>query len=199
MRAAEDRLAMAQGAIYPRDDEGQAGEGRALAGIRAWAHNTCGLSAIRKFVGGGSLREVLGSMLASASLIWRVALCGGIALIASACNLSRLTPTPRPTPDLPRVEILSPPTSQLVIEGTEFDLDILAVDQSKGIARVELYIDDVLFKTSEAAAGPQPQYRVAMNWYARGRGWHAFRVIAYREDGTRSDEHTITLKVIARS
>lgn len=119
--------------------------------------------------------------------------------LASACNLSKATPTPLPTPDLPTVEILAPPTNQRVIEGTDFDFDILATDTSYGIQRVDLYVDDILLKSSEIDAGAEAKYRVTMNWYARGLGLHSFKVIAYRPNGTASNEHIITLQVIPRS
>ncbi len=117
---------------------------------------------------------------------------------ASACNLNKPTPTPFPTPDLPRVEILAPPNQQQVIEGTEFDIDILAVDKSLGIRRVELYVDDLFVKSSETTAGVEQQYRVAMNWFAQGLGWHTITAVALRDNGTRSDEHKIALQVIPR-
>ena len=87
-----------------------------------------------------------------------------------SCNLDQPTPTPFPTPDLPIVEILSPPTNQRVIEGTEFDLDILATDRNHGIKRIELYVDDFFLKSSETRNGAESEYRVTMNWYAQGLG-----------------------------
>ena len=116
----------------------------------------------------------------------------------TACNLDKPTPTPFPTPDLPRVEILAPPNQQKVIEGTEFDIDILAVDQSLGIRRIELYVDEHFVKSSETTDGVKQEYRVIMNWFAQGLGWHTIKAIALRDNGTRSDEHLITLQVIPR-
>lgn len=116
----------------------------------------------------------------------------------SACNLEKVTPTPLPTPDLPRVEILSPPTSQQVVEGTEFDIDILAIDHSQGIQRIELYVDDFLVTASETD-GVQAEYLVTTNWYASGIGWHTFTALAFRADGTSSVEHVIVLQVIPRN
>lgn len=130
-------------------------------------------------------------------------ICGRLVLLLclcglAACNLDRPTPTPFPTPDLPRVEILAPPNQQQVIEGTEFDIDILAVDESLGIRRIELYVDDLFVKSSETTDGVKQQYRVAMNWFAQGLGWHTIKAIALRDNGTRSDEHMIALQVIPR-
>ena len=119
--------------------------------------------------------------------------------LASACNLGRpaSTVTPEPTPALPQVRILSPPHNQRVIEGVVFDIDIHAFDQAQGIRRVELYVDEELAQSSESAAGNDRQYRVTMNWFARGLGWHKFTVIAYRPDGVASHPDIIALEVIA--
>lgn len=118
-----------------------------------------------------------------------------VVAVTSGCNLVRITSTPLPTPDLPRVEILRPAANQQVIEGTDFDIDILAVDHSKGIRRVELYVDDFLLNESETAAF-QSEYLVTMNWYASGLGWHTFTALAYRADGTSSTAYEIRLQVI---
>ncbi len=120
--------------------------------------------------------------------------------LLSACNLGKpkQTPSPSPAPSAPRVEILSPPHNQKVVEGVIFDIQILAAD-TVGIARVELYVDEQLAQSSHSESGRETQYRVAMNWYARGIGWHKFSAIAYREDGTASPPHTIALEVIAQS
>ena len=117
---------------------------------------------------------------------------------ASGCNLERITPTPLPTPDRPRVEILRPAAEQQVVEGATFDIDILAVDYSQGIQRVELYVDGFLLNASEPPE-LQSEYLVTMNWFANGLGWHSFTALAYRADGASSAEHEIRLQVIARS
>jgi hypothetical protein len=116
---------------------------------------------------------------------------------ASGCNLERITPTPLPTPDLPRVEILRPAPDQQVVEGANFDIDILAVDYSRGIRRVELYLDGFLLNSSETQ-DLQPEYLVTMNWYASGLGWHTFTALAFRADDASSAEYEIRLQVIPR-
>ena len=116
-----------------------------------------------------------------------------------ACNLARPAtpmPPPSPTPAEPQVQILAPPHNQQVIEGVIFDIEILASDPI-GIDRVELYVDERLLQTSESDTGPQRRYRVTMNWFARGVGWHKFSAVAYRRDNTPSHPHTIALEVIA--
>ena len=86
---------------------------------------------------------------------------------ASGCNLERITPTPLPTPDRPRVEILRPAAEQQVVEGATFDIDILAVDYSQGIQRVELYVDGFLLNASEppeSTVGVFGNYELVRQW-----------------------------------
>ena len=119
-------------------------------------------------------------------------------VISAACTLARPTPTPIPaaTPAIPQIQILSPPHNQQVIEGIIFDIDILATDPAEGIARVELYLDEELLQSSKNESDNARQYRVAMNWFAKGIGWHKFTAIAYRVDGTAGHPHIIALEVI---
>ncbi len=124
-------------------------------------------------------------------------LCIGL-LTLTACNLGTPQATPVPTPDIPTVEILSPPNNQQVFVGTNFDIDILATDASQGIKRIELYLDGGLLNESTVVSGTQTQYRVTMNWLAQGEGFHVLSAVAYREDETRSDEMVINLEVIPR-
>ena len=119
--------------------------------------------------------------------------------LLAACSLAKPTATPMPTPDIPQIEILSPASNQQVLEGLDFDLDILASDSPAGIQQIELYVDEVLINTSRPASGPVPVFRVTMNWLARGIGFHKISAIAYRADDARSSEHVIILEVIPRS
>ncbi len=120
------------------------------------------------------------------------------ALCLSACNLRQptTTPPPSPTPALPQMEILFPAHNQQVIEGVIFDIDLLATDYVQGIARIELSVDGRLQQTSESEAGALQEYRVTMNWFAKGRGWHKFEAVAYRPDGTMSAAAIIALEVV---
>lgn len=120
--------------------------------------------------------------------------------VLSACNLGKpaQSPLPSPTPARPQAQILAPPHNQRVVEGVIFDIEILAADEF-GIKRVELYVDEQLAQSSQSESGSETQYRVTMNWFARGIGWHKFTAIAYREDDTASPPHTIALEVIAPS
>ena len=115
-----------------------------------------------------------------------------------ACNLGKSAPdaSPAPTQSLPSVEILAPPHNQKVIEGVIFDIEILATDPA-GIERVELYVDEQLAQATESQSRRETRYRVTMNWFARGIGWHKFTAIAYRADDVPGPPHVIALEVIA--
>jgi len=120
-------------------------------------------------------------------------------LVMISCNLGTPQATPVPTPDIPIVQILAPPNNAQVIDGIDFDIDILATDPSQGISKVELYVDEVLINESVVSGTPQPQYRVTMNWLAQGTGLHVVSVIAYRADETRSDETILNIDVVPRN
>lgn len=121
-----------------------------------------------------------------------------LALLMTACNLSATSaPTATPLPELPTVEFLSPPNNSRVIEGVDFDLDIFAKDAGAGIARLELYVDDEIVNDATPQAHISvPELRVTMNWLAEGTGFHVLSVVAYRLDGTRSDEALLTVEVV---
>ncbi len=120
------------------------------------------------------------------------------ALWLCACNLASPTPTPlpSPTPALPQAQILFPTHNQQVIEGLVFDIDILARDPAQGIARIELHVDGELAQTIESEAGALNEFRVTMNWFAKGIGWHKFAAVAYRPDGEKSNPAIIALEVV---
>lgn len=122
-----------------------------------------------------------------------------VMLTLVGCNLGTPQATPVPTPDIPNVQILAPPNNAQVIEGTDFDLDILAVDESQGIHRIELYVDEVLINESPLADPPQTRYRVTMNWLAQGEGFHVLRAIAYRADDIPSNEAVINIEVLPQN
>lgn len=120
-----------------------------------------------------------------------MALCG--------CNLqSADSITPMPTPDLPRIEILSPANNQSVIVGTEFDFDIVARDETAGIARVELRINDNLVQEAEPPEGVVEVFRVQMNWLAANEGDSLVEAIPFRPDGTQGDPARIVLTVVSQ-
>ncbi|MFN8373374.1 MAG: Ig-like domain-containing protein [Anaerolineae bacterium] len=117
----------------------------------------------------------------------------------SACNLATTPPTAIPTPDLPRVDFEQPANGATVVEGSELTIDLVASDETQGIARIELLVDDLNYRdgTPENEV-PVPTFHVLMNWLAQGVGRHVLTAIAYRPDGTRSDERSILIEVLPR-
>jgi hypothetical protein len=117
--------------------------------------------------------------------------------LLSACNLVPAETTPIATPDLPRVEFLSPPNNATVIEGALMDVDIVAQDETAGISKVEFFVDGSLLQTGEAESGNEEIYRVTMNWLAEGIGLHNLSVIPYRSTGIPGQETMIVVEVVS--
>ena len=121
-------------------------------------------------------------------------------ILLAGCTLSAesLTPTPLPpTPDIPSVTFLYPQDDTLVVEGSELRIDIVAQD-SVGIQKIEVRLNgQLLIPPTWPETGPAPVYRLETNWIATGIGRHVLSAIAYRSDGTRSDETIIEIEVIA--
>ena len=122
-----------------------------------------------------------------------------ILALLSACNLATTPPTAIPTPDLPRVDFEQPANGATVVEGSELTIDLVASDETQGIARIELLVDDLNYREGTPENDvPVPTFRVLMNWLAQGVGRHVLTAIAYRPDGTRSDERSILIEVLPR-
>jgi hypothetical protein len=127
-------------------------------------------------------------------VLWLVVLITAL----SGCNLqSADSITPMPTPDLPRIEILSPSNNARVIQGTEFDFDIVARDETAGIAKVELRINDNLVQEAEPPEGVVGVFRVQMNWLAATAGDALVEAIPYRPDGTQGDPARLVISVVS--
>lgn len=120
-------------------------------------------------------------------------------LLTTGCNLKSKDATPIPTPDIPTVRFLFPSNNDQVIEGTDLTFDIYAEDMSVGVARVELFIDGQLLGEPMYYGDYQftDEFRPQTNWLAQGIGRHTISAVAYRPDGTPSDEALITVEVIA--
>jgi hypothetical protein len=116
----------------------------------------------------------------------------------SACNLTATAPTPAATPDLPQVEFISPLNGATIFPETLLDIDIVAQDATAGITRIEFYVDGEMLEEGSPDSGQEAVFRVTMNWLTEGVGLHSLGVIAYRPDGTPSQETTIVVEVIAR-
>ncbi|MGB1287360.1 MAG: Ig-like domain-containing protein [Aggregatilineales bacterium] len=117
--------------------------------------------------------------------------------LLSACNLGQAAPTIAPTLDLPTAEITAPTNNREVVDGTVFDIEILARDSSAGIAKVELLVDENLINEVTPEGQPVPVFAATMNWRAQGAGQHIIEVVPYRADGTRGDAARVTIIVLA--
>lgn len=122
-----------------------------------------------------------------------------VLVLLSACNLIPAETTALPTPDLPQVEFISPPNRAAVVEGALLDVDIVAQDDTAGIAKVEFFVDGSLLQTGEPDSGDEAIYRVTMNWLAEGLGSHSLSAIAYRPTGIAGQETTIVVEVVSDS
>lgn len=118
-----------------------------------------------------------------------------IGMIAG-CTLTEMPPTPAPTPDIPRVRFMFPENGARVVQGSEITVDIVAEDETAGIARIVFLADGTQINEGTPDASV-PVFRVAMNWVAGNLGGHTLHAIAYRPDGTQSDEAIILVDVIA--
>lgn len=121
-----------------------------------------------------------------------------LTVTVSACSLTAPPSTPVPTPDIPSVEFQFPQNQDQVIEGVDLTVDIIARDTTTGIQRIEFYVDNELIREGIAPEGAEEVFRVNMNWLVQGLGRHTLSAIAYRPDGTASDEAIIGINVITR-
>jgi hypothetical protein len=118
-----------------------------------------------------------------------------IILIMMGCTLEA---TPFPTPDIPRVQFVSPANNSRVVDGTDLTIDLFGQDSSLGIAKIEFYANGSLIKEASLPNyDVQTDFRVQVNWLASGVGFHALSAIAYRPDGTRSDEAYLSIEVVS--
>jgi hypothetical protein len=83
-----------------------------------------------------------------------------------------------------------------VVQNAEITVDIVAEDDTAGIARIIFMVDGTQINEG-APDAVVPVFRVAMNWVAGNLGGHTLHAIAYRPDGTQSDEAIILVDVIA--
>lgn len=116
--------------------------------------------------------------------------------VITGCTLTEVPPTPVPTPDIPRVRFMFPENGARVVQNAEITVDIVAEDDTAGIARIIFMVDGTQINEG-APDAVVPVFRVAMNWVAGNLGGHTLHAIAYRPDGTQSDEAIILVDVIA--
>ncbi|MEO0562731.1 MAG: Ig-like domain-containing protein [Chloroflexota bacterium] len=133
----------------------------------------------------------------------RLFFVGCLGLLSLACSFTAEQIPLTPTPDIPSVQFQFPNNNAQVFEGTDLSIELLASDNTQGIARIELYVDALTdsepYQTaSPVAAEAVPVFTARMNWLAQGIGRHQFTAVAFRPDGFQSDEVTIVVEVIPR-
>jgi hypothetical protein len=120
-----------------------------------------------------------------------------LALLLAACSLTAGDSTA--TPDAPTIQFQFPTDGVAVAAGTDLQIGLLAQD-STGIARVELSVDDVPHQSATPVENAAvPVFTVSMNWLARGIGLHSLTAVAIRADGSASDPATIRVQVTGNS
>ncbi|GAB4325403.1 MAG: hypothetical protein Kow00117_13110 [Phototrophicales bacterium] len=117
-------------------------------------------------------------------------------ILSAGCNLNADSQV-IPTRDRPIVQFIAPENNTRVVEGFDLTLDLYAQD-SIGVARIELRLNGQTFRDLDYPNYQSgQQFRAQTNWIARGIGFHSFSAIAYRVDGTQSDEVFISIEVVA--
>lgn len=117
-----------------------------------------------------------------------------ICLLFTGCTLEA---TPAPTPDIPRVQFIAPANNSRVVNGTDLTVDLFAQDSTLGIAKIEFFADGSLIKEASLPNyDVQTDFRIQVNWLASGLGFHALSAIAYRPDGTPSNEAFLSIEVV---
>jgi len=122
-------------------------------------------------------------------------------LLLAGCNLNteNTTAIPVATPNIPRVQFIEPQSGDRMVEGFDLTIDVVGQDDmpGAGIAKIELYLDGQLIREATPEDNiPTAVFRAEMNWFAEGVGLHALSAIAYRRDGTRSDEALLNVEVV---
>lgn len=114
-----------------------------------------------------------------------------IAFIILACDLG-LSQTASVTK--PTVAIGSPPHGAEFRVGQEVLVQVNASD-ARGIARIELWVDNVLVTTAQPPT-PQSQFSTVLQWMA-APGTHILAVKAVNSAGTTSDPASVAISVLA--
>jgi hypothetical protein len=97
------------------------------------------------------------------------------------------------------VTFLAPENRTRIFEGSTLVIDLVAQDDTAGIARIEFLIDEILMQEGAPESGNEPIFRVTTEWQAQGIGNHTLSAVAYRPDGTPSDRTIIVVEVVPRT
>ena len=96
----------------------------------------------------------------------------------------------------PTVVVSSPENLTEVQVGADVEVVSTATD-AKGVTRVELAVDGVLFST-QTSTNPQGEtsWTVTQTWVATAPGTHSLTVTAYNAAGLASDPWAVALRVV---
>jgi len=120
----------------------------------------------------------------SLALLW-------LSLLLAACLPAR--PTEVAANPQPRIELLAPASGIRVILHEELEVESSSSDEI-GLARIELWVDDGIYRVDEALG--QPTFRVIQRWRADTPGQHELRVQAIDVDGQVSQPATVLIEVV---
>jgi formylglycine-generating enzyme required for sulfatase activity len=95
--------------------------------------------------------------------------------------------------DLPQLELLGPPSGSRVELGQELEIESRSTDE-RGLNRIELWIDDGLYRVDEAEG--QTTFHVIQRWRADALGEHKIRVQALSVNGKTSQPAAVSVHVV---
>jgi cellulose 1,4-beta-cellobiosidase len=112
-----------------------------------------------------------------------------LATTALACDLGG-------GPTKPTITITAPTSDAQFEVGEEVNV-LSSANDAKGITRVELLVDEVLYRTdSSPSAEGEKSLAMAQTWTAADPGMHTISVIAYNVDGAASEPWAVTIEVV---
>jgi formylglycine-generating enzyme required for sulfatase activity len=110
---------------------------------------------------------------------------------ASACMPPSLTPVAEL--DLPQIALIAPPSGTRIELSQELEIESRS-DDKRGLNRIELWIDDNLYRVDEAEG--QTSFHVIQRWRADAVGPHKIRIQALNVDGKTSQPASIEVQVV---
>jgi hypothetical protein len=99
-------------------------------------------------------------------------------------------------PSRPTITMTAPASGAQFQVGEEVTV-LSSANDSKGVSRVELYVDGQLYRTDPGpAATGSTQLTMTQVWLAEDPGTHTLSVIAVNVDGEESEPWAVTIKVV---
>ena len=95
-------------------------------------------------------------------------------------------------PSKPTIVITAPTNGAEFQVGDEVSV-LSSANDAKGVIRVELYVDGVLYRTDPGGGSGLAMFQT---WLAEGPGMHTLSVVAINEDGVGSKPWAVTVRVV---